>query len=145
MRPRLTRIGTPEAQANSSDWDQISLSFTAVRGAGYVAWYPIATEAADLSEGNSLFDVLGRWKAREASSNMEIGLQYPTLPGDAVQLRPCCVGGEELQVVIKGGSPQYAIDKMFVPAFESAAPAFVIANYKLNEQPGLVVYLSSRP
>src|SRR3984885_4265034 len=28
---RLTRIGAPEAQANSSDWDQISAKFTAVR------------------------------------------------------------------------------------------------------------------
>jgi hypothetical protein len=35
---RLTRIGTPEESANSTDWDQISANFTAVRGAGYVAW-----------------------------------------------------------------------------------------------------------
>jgi len=136
---RLTRIGTPEAQANGSDWDQISSHFTAVRGAGFVAWYPIATEAADLSERNSLFDVLGRWKAREASSNMEIGLQYPTLPGDAVPPAMLC-GGEELQVVIKGGSPQYPSTKCSYRPLNLAAPAFVIANYKLNEQPGLVVY-----
>src|SRR5438105_7513804 len=69
---RLTRIGTPEAAASSSDWDQISAKFTAVRGAGYVAWYPIATEVANLSEGNSLFEVLGRWKAREAGSKMHL-------------------------------------------------------------------------
>ena len=31
---RLRRIGTPEAIANSTDWDQISAKFTAVRGAG---------------------------------------------------------------------------------------------------------------
>src|SRR5271166_6262875 len=48
---RLTRIGAPEAAARSADWDQISTKFTAVRGAGYVAWYPMATETADLSEG----------------------------------------------------------------------------------------------
>ena len=65
---RLTRIGTPEDAGNSTDWDQISTKFTAVRGVGYVAWYPIATEVASLSEGNSLFEVLGRWKAREAAS-----------------------------------------------------------------------------
>jgi hypothetical protein len=76
---RLTRIGTPEAAANSSDWDQISAKFTAIRGAGYVAWYPIATEVANLSEGSSLFEVVGRWKAREARSSMEILLDYPTL------------------------------------------------------------------
>ncbi len=60
---RLTRIGTPEEAANSTDWDQIDPEFTAVRGAGYVAWYPIATDVANLSEGNSLFEVLGRWKS----------------------------------------------------------------------------------
>ena len=57
---RLTRIGTPEEAANSTDWDQIDTKFTAVRGAGYVAWYPIATEVANLSEGNSLFEVLAQ-------------------------------------------------------------------------------------
>src|SRR5450432_3800811 len=58
---RLTRIGTPEGEADSSDWDQITGKFTAVRGVGHVAWYPIATEAANLSEGSSVFEVLGRW------------------------------------------------------------------------------------
>ena len=71
---RLTRIGTPEEAANSTDWDQIATNFTAVRGAGYVAWYPIATEVANLSEGNSLFEVLGRWKARESGSKMHLQL-----------------------------------------------------------------------
>src|SRR5579864_1749549 len=33
---RLTRSGAPQAQADSSDWDQIGANFTAVRGAGYV-------------------------------------------------------------------------------------------------------------
>ena len=60
---RLTRIGTPEATARSTDWDQIGAKFTAVRGVGYVAWYPIATEAGNLSEGNSLFETVGRWKS----------------------------------------------------------------------------------
>src|SRR5580704_16945140 len=44
---RLTRIGVPEDKAKHSDWDQISKSFTAVRGIGYVAWYPVASEAAN--------------------------------------------------------------------------------------------------
>jgi hypothetical protein len=69
---RLTRIGTPEAAANSSDWDQISAKFTAVRGVGYVAWYPIATEVANLSNGNSLFEVLARWRSREVKSKMQL-------------------------------------------------------------------------
>ncbi|HEX4785497.1 MAG TPA: hypothetical protein VH350_14245 [Candidatus Sulfotelmatobacter sp.] len=69
---RLTRIGTPEGMAHSTDWDQIGPAFTALRGAGYVAWYPIATDVANLSEGNSLFDVLGKWKAREAGAKILI-------------------------------------------------------------------------
>ena len=43
---RLTRIGMPLDVARHSDWDQIGQSFTAVRGIGYVVWYPIATESA---------------------------------------------------------------------------------------------------
>src|SRR5215469_15699724 len=36
---RLTRIGTPEDFAKNSDWDRIDEDFSALRGAGYVAWY----------------------------------------------------------------------------------------------------------
>ena len=61
----------PEEIAKHTSWDQIGPSFTAVRGAGYVAWYPITTESADFSEGNSLFEVVDRWKAREAESEFK--------------------------------------------------------------------------
>ncbi len=66
---RLTQVGVPDDLAKHTSWDQIGPSFTAVRGAGYVAWYPIATESADFSEGNSLFEVGERWKRREAESD----------------------------------------------------------------------------
>src|ERR1700730_4438330 len=71
---RLTRIGVPEDKARHSDWDQMGKSFTAVRGVGYVAWYPVATESANLSEGNSVFETLARWKAREAPAEARIRL-----------------------------------------------------------------------
>jgi len=45
---RLTRIAMPEQSARHGDWDQISKSSTAVRGIGYVAWYPVGTESASL-------------------------------------------------------------------------------------------------
>ena len=73
---RLTRIGLPEERARHSDWDQIGKSFTAVRGIGYVAWYPVATESANLSEGNSVFETVARWKARELEAEMKIKLSY---------------------------------------------------------------------
>src|SRR5690348_14944055 len=69
---RLTRIGTPATVALGSDWDQISSSFTAVRGIGFVAWYPVEIEAASLSSGNALFEALGEWKAREAQSSLKV-------------------------------------------------------------------------
>jgi hypothetical protein len=67
---RLTRIGVPESTAKHSDWDQISPEFTAVRGVGYVTWYPIATEAASLSEGSTVFATIGAWKFRERGSGL---------------------------------------------------------------------------
>src|SRR5580698_867571 len=82
---RLTRIGTPVAQANSSDWDQISPNFTAVRGIGYVAWYPIATDAVSLSESKSLFEVLGRWRMR-ASGTMHLQVAVPNDEDEAPEL-----------------------------------------------------------
>ena len=69
---RLIRIGTPEDVAKNSDWDRIDENFTALRGAGYVAWYPIATEVANLSEGDDLDEVVSRWKRREAGSAMRL-------------------------------------------------------------------------
>ena len=71
---RLTRIGAPEADAKHSDWDQIASPFTAVRGAGYVSWYPLATEAASLSDQDSVFETLANWNSRESSATMEANL-----------------------------------------------------------------------
>jgi len=71
---RLTQIGVPDVIARHTSWDQISSSFTAVRGVGYVAWYPMATESADFTEGNSMFQVANRWKKREALSSMAVNL-----------------------------------------------------------------------
>src|SRR5271155_1393347 len=90
---RLTQVGVPEEIAKHSSWDLISPSFTAVRGAGYVTWYPITTESADFSEGNSLFEVVDRWKQREQNSSMKLSLT--TDAGiDRAQLMLLCNGSE---------------------------------------------------
>jgi hypothetical protein len=73
---RLTRIGVPEDKARHTDWDRISKPFTAVRGIGYVVWYPVATESANLSEGSGVFETVGRWKSRERSSNVRVDLCF---------------------------------------------------------------------
>src|ERR1700680_1824485 len=90
---RLTRVGIPEGIAKHTSWDQISPSFTAVRGAGYVAWYPITTESADFSEGNSLFEVADRWKAREAGSEFKARVTMSRESGARAPLTICSPGG----------------------------------------------------
>lgn len=93
---RLTRVGVPDTIAKHSSWDQISPSFTAVRGAGYVAWYPITTESADFSEGNSLFEVTDRLKAREARSEFKARLAASGATGDGARSMICSPGGQRL-------------------------------------------------
>jgi hypothetical protein len=135
---RLTRIGAPGDAAHSTDWDQIGADFTAVRGAGYVAWYPIATEVANLSEGNSLFEVLGRWKEREAASNMhlKIGLSRDgSDPGPELLVNhaSCPVLHEAM-----GGIQHVSADCTYQP-LRLDVPAFVIADYQVLERPAIQV------
>jgi hypothetical protein len=102
---RLTRIGMPNEMAVHSDWDQIGKTFTAVRGVGYVTWYPVATEVGNLSEGNSVFQVVGRWKRRELKAEMKITIMAPVVEHQTTPLAIYC-DGKEQQYVTKGGSPQ---------------------------------------
>lgn len=83
---RLTRIGVPADAAKHSDWDQIGRTFTAVRGIGYVAWYPIATEAANLSETSSVSEEVGRWKEREADAQFDVDLCVTRASGQPIAI-----------------------------------------------------------
>jgi len=69
---RLERIGTPSDVARRSDWDEISDTFTAIRGAGFVVWYPVSMDAANLTQGNELFETLRTWHDRESSAEMRV-------------------------------------------------------------------------
>src|SRR5271156_4497416 len=136
---RLTRIGTPEESATSSDWDHIGTKFTAVRGVGYVAWYPIATEAADLSESENLFDVLGRWKARESASTMIFSFAPPNLVEDAATPVTLC-GGDELHVVTREGSSKFPGSQCSYQPLGLSIPAFVVASYGVVDRPAITIY-----
>jgi hypothetical protein len=132
---RLVQIGTPETTAHSTDWDQISTKFTAVRGAGYVAWYPIATEVADLSDGNSMFDVLGRWKMREAASGMHLQITVPNDEGEPPEFlvnATTCPVAREAQL-------QFVADCTY-RSLGSVVPAFVIADYEVVDRASIAVH-----
>jgi hypothetical protein len=136
---RLTRIGVPEEKAKHSDWDQISQSFTAVRGAGYVAWYPMAMESANLSEGNSVFETLGRWRAREAGANMNIRFGPPGSEENEPTLPKLCNvkavnGGAPV-----GGPKSSAAECSYAPLCLTA-PAFAMGNYDASDHQGITIY-----
>jgi len=135
---RRTRIGTPEAAAVSTDWDQISAKFTAVRGAGFVAWYPIATEAASLSEGEDLSEVLSRWKAREAASLMNVAFNSLT-SGDVTPPTMLC-GGTELRATALEATTKLAPSKCLYQPLGLSVPAFVVATYGVVARPAITVY-----
>src|SRR5579859_6632478 len=70
---RLTRTGAPEKVAARGEWDTLTPDFSAVRGVGHVVWYPVAIEAASLSNGEELWDALARWRQREAGAQLIVG------------------------------------------------------------------------
>jgi hypothetical protein len=136
---RLTRIGTPEETANNTDWDQIGPASSAVRGAGYVAWYPIATDVANLSEENSLPEVLERWKTRESATKMHLRIGVSRDDGEPAQ--PLVVNQASCQVLYEqmGRSSHSSADCTYQP-LGSRIPVFAIANYGFIERPSIEVY-----
>ena len=134
---RLTRIGAPEATANSTDWDQISAKFTAVAGAGYVAWYPIATEAADLSEQNSLFDVVGRLKARETASKMHLHIEE-TGEGEPPEILVSGAMCTVISIEQMGLAHKLTADCAPMP-LGPIVPTLVVASYAVLEKPDITV------
>jgi hypothetical protein len=117
---RLTRIGVPEARAVTSDWDTISDSFTAVRGVGYVCWYPVSVEAASLSSGTDVFDAIGSWKRREAAATMQVEFTFP----NTLHLR---TDGDVLFAVGSGFGSTW---RVHFTSVSQIVPTFALAPYR---------------
>ena len=133
---RLTRVGIPTDIARHTSWDQIGKSFTAVRGAGYVAWYPIATESADFSEGNSLFEVGNRWKTREAGSEFRAKLVLSGESGERAPTIICTPGAVSSK---EAGPTQETSGECTWTALGIVAPTFAMARYRDDFRPPLMV------
>jgi len=134
---RLTRVGVPTEIARHTSWDQIETSFTAVRGAGYVAWYPITTESADFSEGNSLFEVTDRWRARTAGSEFKARI---SVPGDGEERPPIVLCG-----ALGGGSAEFgrnwsALSDCDQARLGTVTPTLVISRYVALSKPPLNLF-----
>jgi len=137
---RLTRIGVPADTAKHSDWDQIGRTFTAVRGIGYVAWYPIATEAVSLSEGNSVFEEVGRWKQRETDAELKVDFSHAS--------------EGEIPIVLCNGKSGLRMDEQISRAYKtdygctfhltsSHVPLFLVGSFDVLDKPAVnISYLS---
>jgi hypothetical protein len=71
---RLLAIGAPDSAAQHSDWDQVGVDFTGLRGFGNVVWYPVSSEPVFLGDGAQLFDEMGRQKLRMAGARFRLRL-----------------------------------------------------------------------
>ncbi|MGC2196348.1 MAG: hypothetical protein WA628_16875 [Terriglobales bacterium] len=138
---RFARIGLPKDAALHSDWDQISALSSAVRGVGNVAWYPVSTEAANLSEGNSLFETLGRWKQRELKAEMKIQIDYLGTGGQARPAFWC--NGKNVRLTAGTSPAESARTECLFARLGLDVPTFVLADYQILDRP--MVQIAYRP
>ncbi len=137
---RLTRVGMPAEAANHNDWDQVGDPITAVRGIGYVAWYPVSIPAASMSD-NSLFAALDGWKHSQRETSMKVSL--------------CWVSENNLLTIANGtsqgftrrevGASEDATTNMGCSSYAyapvaSTIPTFAIAEYTTLNRPSINVY-----
>jgi hypothetical protein len=138
---RLVRMGVPLEQAKHSDWDRISNSFSIVRGIGYVAWYPIATEAVGLGEGNTVFREVGRWKRRQSESEMDIRfclLKQSAMPM-ALMNDGASAQGESSTIAASAGETFGCSSHLFSPLGFSV-PTFAVGDYREKKRPEMDLY-----
>ena len=80
---RLLVIGTPNDVALRSDWDEIGVPFTGLRGFGNVVWYPVDSVPVILGDGSRLFDEIGEHKLRMAGAQFRLHLTVEFPRGQA--------------------------------------------------------------
>jgi hypothetical protein len=138
---RLTRIGNPDDQAKHSEWDEIGRSFSAVRGIGHVAWYPVAMEAVSLSDGDAVPEAVASWKQREDQTEMKLSLQY----SQSRQQAPpelLCNGTMGKKVTEEVGAGQNLTLECSLASLRLTAPTFIIAPYaEINGKDVAIHYL----
>jgi hypothetical protein len=141
---RLTRMGAPAEMALRNDWDQISEPFTAIRGLGYVVWYPVSLPAVSMSDGNAVFQAIDTWKFRHQQSEFDARIHVIT--GDA----KLCIAGNatasscgdlsETTDPRSGGRVNQISNSIKLSGLDRVGPAFSVANYVLLDHPGSTLF-----
>lgn len=135
---RLTRIGIPDETAARTDWDQVAEPITAVRGIGYVEWYPVSLPAASMSD-NSLFAALDDWKRSQHDTNMRVNLCWVA----ELNLTIIANGSAEglTRHVLGAGAEAATSTGCSVYTFaQVAVPSFAISEYTALARPEITVY-----
>jgi hypothetical protein len=123
---RLLRVDTPGTYAARTDWDQISESFTAVRGLGYVAWYPVSMNAVSLSDGTALWDRIAEWRQRHRDAVLQATFTTPADKLLVTNADQSSKSGNSLDVTYH--------------SLARITPTFVFAPYQVIERPAITVY-----
>jgi len=128
---RLLMLGTPDAVALHSDWDEIAPDFTGLRGFGNVVWYPVSTVPVILGDGSRLFDEVGRHKLSLAHTRFRLRLtvEFPhgnpptvaLVDGQAAPLSVTNASG------LDAGVAGVAIASFETPAIGFLAPSLFVA------------------
>ncbi len=130
---RLTRMGAPADVAARNDWDEISDPFTAVRGLGYVVWYPVAIEAVSLSDGSAVFDAIARWKYRHDRSEFDAAFEIDAADGKQplhIVTNMADSGESKLVTEAHGDKTSYRlVSKNSVVGLGETVPTFAVADY----------------
>lgn len=130
---RFTRMGAPAEIALRNDWDQISEAFTAIRGLGYVVWYPVSLPAVSLSDGNAVFDAIDAWKSRHQNSQFDarIGVISENhklcLAGNATTATCGAIG--ETSDPRTGETTNQISNNIHLSSMGRSVPAFAVADY----------------
>jgi hypothetical protein len=123
---RLLRVNTPGDYAARSDWDQITADYSAVRGLGYVVWYPVSIEAALLTEGDAVWNRIADWKQRSRNSTLEATFNVPA--------------GKMLVTNADDSTTTGASETVVYNSLANVTPTFTIAAYQVLDRPGITIY-----
>ena len=144
---RLLSIGAPFAVAQHSEWDQISLPFTGLRGFGNVLWYPAVSAPVLLGDGARLFDEIGAHKLRLSGARFRLRLTVEFPHGQAPTV--ALVNGRSLPLAIteSGESLDESQEVASVATADSGstilgfqAPSLFVAIRKPHSGPNLTAW-----
>ncbi len=141
---RLVAVGTPEDLALHSDWDQITVPFTGLRGFGNVVWYPVSSVPAVLGDGARLFQEIGTHKLRLSGAHFRLRLTVEFPHGQAPTV--ALINGHPVALTITDAEgrgpdvPGIATASLDGATVGFEAPSLFVAFRKAHHGPGLTAW-----